>query len=597
MARVLFVMNMSQRCFTVQRSCRKTFNKQTFQMFASHQATRKLIKHAMIVGASAVGTCLSLTVVRGFTTSSVLAHSAASVLEPEDCAAAVIKSKPTPAEKDEVVSFGRRVIQKFVLFLRFSQIGLTFGPLLMLYPLTLISSKLYALWLKGLFRAVENAGPVFIKLGQWASTRRDLFSKEFCDQFSALHHHVRPHAWKHTEKALNAAYGKPSKWMKVLKIDKTQAPVGTGCVAQVYKAYVHTSILDRDIIDALEETDVDDLYYKDGQIENGMRDYSDNPDYIPVAIKVLHPNIRVQFARDLALMKVMARVLETVIPSLRWVNVTECVAEFSVAMVKQMDMIHEAKCLERFHDDFSHVTSIRIPVPIKSLVSRDVLVESFEDGQPISDFLSESEDIPKGLRHKLADIGVNALLQMVFVKNFVHGDLHPGNILVQNANSFQEEPETNLVMVDVGDTMVTMVAPVESPVRLVLLDCGITATLNDSDKTKFRQVFTAVVKGEGEVVADLFLEKSAHVECSDPEAFRKEMAAIVSVARETALQLSKIKVSALLSDVFSVLSRHKVKLESNFATIILAIAILEGLGRSLDPELDILKKASGVLLG
>nr|KAG5696241.1 hypothetical protein BaRGS_019943 [Batillaria attramentaria] len=171
-----------------------------------------------------------------------------------------------------------------------------------------------------------------------------------------------------------------------------------------------------------------------GQIENGMRDYSDNPDYIPVAIKVggscrvLHPNIRVQFARDLALMKVMARVLETVIPSLRWVNVTECVAEFSVAMVKQMDMIHEAKCLERFHDDFSHVTSIRIPVPIKSLVSRDVLVESFEvsrawrvvldagflrDGQPISDFLSESEDIPKGLRHKLADIGVNALLQMV----------------------------------------------------------------------------------------------------------------------------------------------------------------------------------------
>ena len=63
------------------------------------------------------------------------------------------------------------------------------------------------------------------------------------------------------------------------------------------------------------------------------------------------------------------------------------------------------------------------------------------------------------------------------------------------------------------------------------------------------------------------------------------------------LFLFQLKVSELLCDVFSVLSRHRVKLESNFATIILAIAILEGLGRSLDPDLDILSKASTVLLG
>ena len=59
----------------------------------------------------------------------------------------------------------------------------------------------------------------------------------------------------------------------------------------------------------------------------------------------------------------------------------------------------------------------------------------------------------------------------------------------------------------------------------------------------------------------------------------------------------QIKVSVLLSDLFSVLSQHRIKLESNFATIILAIAILEGLGRSLDPDLDILSKAKYVLLG
>ena len=59
----------------------------------------------------------------------------------------------------------------------------------------------------------------------------------------------------------------------------------------------------------------------------------------------------------------------------------------------------------------------------------------------------------------------------------------------------------------------------------------------------------------------------------------------------------QIKVSVLLTDLFSVLSRHRVKLESNFVTIILAMTVLEGLGRSLDPDLDILRKASRLLLG
>jgi aarF domain-containing kinase len=59
----------------------------------------------------------------------------------------------------------------------------------------------------------------------------------------------------------------------------------------------------------------------------------------------------------------------------------------------------------------------------------------------------------------------------------------------------------------------------------------------------------------------------------------------------------QIQVSALLSDVFSVLSKHKVKMESNFASILLAIFVLEGLARSLDPEMDILEKARPILLG
>lgn len=613
--RVLLRWNLKQNCLLLQQSSRRTFRSQAFQLLKYPHLKENLIQCGVAIGASAFGTCLGFTVVRWLKGSSVSAHSAALEAEPSVLSTnVVLKHKALPSEKQEALDFVRQFIHDFTYFLRFSHLSLKFGPLLLLYPFTLLSDKLYVLWLKRLFLVVENAGPVFVKLGQWASTRRDLFSKEFCDLFSSLHHHVHPHKWEHTEQVLVSAYGSPAKWSRYLKVDKSQTPLGSGCVAQVYKGYIHKSVLEQETVEALDDNDLDELYYKDGvpvetssqdeqsgemyadHFESGMDDFSSNPEFLPVAIKVLHPNIHEQFNRDLTLMKVMARILEKVIPSLRWVNLTNCVEEFSVAMVQQMDMIHEAKCLKRFHKDFSSVTSIRIPVPIKSLVSRNILVESYEDGQPISEFLPDSTDIPKGLRQKLAQIGIDALLQMVFVNNFVHGDLHPGNILVQNAQHYQQEPESELVMVDVGDTMVTTVEPLQSPLRLVLLDCGIISTLKASDRTKFKQVFTAVVKGEGEAVANLFLEKSVHVECTDPEAFRQEMAAIVSSARRTALKLSQLKVSALLSDVFAVLSRHRVKLESNFANIILAIAILEGLGRSLDPELNILDKASTVLL-
>lgn len=134
----------------------------------------------------------------------------------------------------------------------------------------------YALW------AIETAGPTYIKLAQWASTRNDLFSPEFVGYFSKLQDETRGHSWKETEAALERAYGK--EWRKVLSFDKFEEdhsgdlednkrfkgsgdkanrdrqkrlernetksassaasptiPIGSGCVAQVYKARLRQS--------------------------------------------------------------------------------------------------------------------------------------------------------------------------------------------------------------------------------------------------------------------------------------------------------------------------------------------------------------------
>lgn len=111
---------------------------------------------------------------------------------------------------------------------------LRFGPLLLLYPLSRLWPGTGARWLRLLRRAAEAAGPTCVKLGQWASTRRDLFSEAFCDEFSKLHVEVSPHPWGHTDELLRKAFGVD--WMGILKF-QSREPVGSGCVAQVYKAY------------------------------------------------------------------------------------------------------------------------------------------------------------------------------------------------------------------------------------------------------------------------------------------------------------------------------------------------------------------------
>ncbi|XP_041358661.1 uncharacterized aarF domain-containing protein kinase 2-like [Gigantopelta aegis] len=514
------------------------------------------------------------------------------------------------------------------LFFRAVRLNLTFWPILFLYPFALLSERLRQVWWNLFLFAVEISGPAFIKFGQWASTRRDLFSDEFCDKFSILHHHARSHSWKHTVAKLMQAYGKD--WRSIFVIFENNAkPVGSGCIAQVYKAYIRedhlpetfqdkllqdrlmeenlnnqTSYAEGIDISSTEEIDEDDsifddedsLYIPSQPESSDIPDNVDTSNLIPVAVKVLHPNVHAVFNRDLVLMRVMSRLLQSIVPSLRWVSLVECVDEFAISMKKQMNLISEARCMERFYDNFSESSSVRIPRPIWPLVRRDVLVESFEEGEPISKFLKDESDHPAGLREKLAQLGVDALLQMVFVDNFVHGDLHPGNILVQRSEDFGEKEEEKVVLLDVLDTTVTTIIKVPSPIRLVFLDCGITASLSGGDLEKFTEVFTAVVKGEGETVAELFLRKTAVMDCEDEKQFIKDMAHVVNKARGATIKLSQINVAELLSEVFGVLAKHHVKMESNFAMIILAIGVLEGLGRSLDPNIDILEKARPVLL-
>lgn len=130
----------------------------------------------------------------------------------------------------------------------------------------------------------------------------------------------------------------------------------------------------------------------------------------------------------------------------------------------------------------------------------------------------------------------------------------------------------------------------ENP-QLILIDTGITVRLSPKDLKNFRSLFRYVLKNKGEKVGELMLTQAPQQWCKDPEAFKKDMAQLVKKARSQAVDLRSTDVSKLLSEVFTVVSKHGVVLESNFTSVVLAVMVLEGLGRSLDPTLDLLECA------
>ncbi|XP_031311356.2 uncharacterized aarF domain-containing protein kinase 2 isoform X6 [Camelus dromedarius] len=478
------------------------------------------------------------------------------------------------------------------VWLRAGALLVKFFPLLLLYPLTYLAPSVSSLWLHLLLKATETSGPTYIKLGQWASTRRDLFSEAFCAQFSKLHVQVTPHAWTHTEDFLREAFGED--WGRVLCFEK-QEPVGSGCVAQVYKARANPAFLENDSIQRLakasrlqpsseagavrelrehlghlgkvwgpqgslaDQSFLERLLFPKADLvgSNAVLSQASGPTHgpesdhlIPVAVKVLHPGLLAQVQMDLLLMKMGSRVL-ALLPGVKWLSLPEIVEEFEKLMVQQ-------------------------------------------ESVPVSSY--QQAGIPIDVKRKIAQLGINMLLKMIFVDNFVHADLHPGNILVQGADGLPNSQEARLQQVDVCDALAVAVTPARCPLRLVLLDAGIVAELRAADLRNFRAVFMAVAMGQGQRVAELILHHARASECKDVEGFKAEMARLVTQARKDTITLEKLQVSSLLSNVFKLLMTHKVKLESNFASIVFAIMVLEGLGRSLDPKLDILEAAKPFLL-
>lgn len=244
--------------------------------------------------------------------------------------------------------------------IRFLYLCLLFSPAIVLYGASRLfgSTGLESVAWTYTMRALQIAGPAFIKLGQWASTRRDLFTEEFCNSLSQLHTSCQPHRWTDTTKTLEEEFG--SGWKEVLMI-RDQEPVGSGCIAQVYKGYLDVEA----VISGAERTERGKVHTvskftrirgsASAQIRpEGMRaevgeEGREGGRLIPVAVKVMHPGSVQAMERDMLLMRYVASWSDWLNPDFHWVALKECFSEFSTVMRKQVCLVS----WENIHTAFS----------------------------------------------------------------------------------------------------------------------------------------------------------------------------------------------------------------------------------------------------
>ena len=272
-----------------------------------------------------------------------------------------------------------------------------------------------------------------------------------------------------------------------------------------------------------------------------------------VAVKVLRPGVERAVAGDLELLDTAAGLVERLWPDGRRLRPREVVAEFAHHLDEELDLMREAANASQLRRNFERSPLLLVPEVHWDLCSQRVMVMERMRGTPISQvqlLRDKGINIPA-----LARAGVEVFFTQVFRDGFFHADMHPGNILVAADG------------------------------RYIALDFGIMGTLTERDKNYLAQNFLAFFNRDYRRVAQAHLEAGWVPAETRLDAFESAIRAVCEPV--FARPLKEIYFGKLLLRLFQTSRRFNVEVQPQLVMLQKTLLNIEGLGRELDPELDL----------
>ena len=284
-----------------------------------------------------------------------------------------------------------------------------------------------------------------------------------------------------------------------------------------------------------------------------------------VAVKVLRPGMLGAIEKDLSLMRMMAGWVEGLSDDGKRLKPREVVAEFDKYLHDELDLVREASSAAQLRRNMAGLDLVLIPEMYWDFCTTDVIVMERMNGIPISQVARLREagvDIPK-----LARDGVTLFFTQVFRDGFFHADMHPGNIQVS------VDPAT------FG--------------RYISLDFGIVGTLTEIDKEYLAQNFTAFFRRDYKRVAELHIESGWVPAGTRVDELESAIRAVCEPYFDRPLK--EISLGLVLMRLFQTSRRFHVEIQPQLELLQKTLLNIEGLGRQLDPDLDLWRSAKPFL--
>lgn len=399
------------------------------------------------------------------------------------------------------------------------------------------------IWLQQMLACTQRAGAAFQKFGQWLSMRPDMFPPDVIVVLSKLRADAPAHPGVVSRRKLKEHLGKD---VEELFDEFQEEPIASGSVGQVHRARLRAE------------------HALDGPGGN-LRD---------VAVKIQHPGVIDSAFMDLNIVWKVVEFSENFLH----MTVPFDRSDFDAVIQAQMDFTREAFNLQRFAKNFKGERRIRFPKVSSRFVTPEVLVETWESGEIISNIMEDFdnakakcqeavtalEEKKRTVQGKLSKILYDMSMKMMVRDNFVHGDLHGGNILYSMSDD-----------------------------HVTVLDCGIATSLDKRTFAPFGVFLHALCSGQTDTVVEYLQRFNEANLVVNTKQLKSDIQATMDkyMGPFRMNPQGPLNAADMFGEVMFTLQRHGMLLKGDVASTLFTISISEGLVRQLDPSFDVAEQA------
>ncbi|WP_304353696.1 AarF/ABC1/UbiB kinase family protein [Brachyspira innocens] len=361
--------------------------------------------------------------------------------------------------------------------------------------------------------ACEDLGTTFVKLGQILSNRNDILPKDITDELSKLQNHVKPFDENEAINIIETELGK--------KIDEVFDSFDMKPKASASISQVHTAVL------------------KTGE---------------KVAIKVKRPNIEENILMDIEVIIWLSNIIEKYNEEFALMQPQKLIAAFKAQLLQELDFNFEKNNTLKFARYFKDNKNIKIAKIYEEYSTKSILTMEYIDGIKISDI---SPDDNRYDRKKLVSIGIDAVLEQIFMLGFFHADPHPGNLMALENNV------------------------------LCFLDFGMIGFIPPNSKEAFSSLIMSISSADYLALSKSILDLCYHSDIKNIDEFN--MAIFVLVNKYIDMSLDNINIEDVFNELIEIIREFRLSLPSNIMLLIKSLIVLEGVARNLDKDVKLIE--------